>query len=242
MSVVDGSHGERIYRAVMEPPGLACYRVAIGESDLYVCTLRELSEAATGSLARHRGELEAYLEKHPTFGTSFRPVPASSDAPPIARDMSDAAEMFDVGPMAAVAGAVADQVGRDLLALSSEVIVENGGDVFMAGRSPRRVRVFAGGHTAPLEVMVPGKPGGLGICTSSATVGPSLSLGAAEAVTVLAQTAAQADAAATAVGNRVRSREDIAAAIEKLQEFASVRGALVVAGGAVGLWGALELA
>lgn len=99
----EGSSMERAYRGVMEPAGLTCYEVAIGESDLYVCTRGDLTQRARDSLASHRKELESYLEKHLSFGTSFRPVPVAGDAPEIVVEMVRAAEIFDVGPMASVA-------------------------------------------------------------------------------------------------------------------------------------------
>ncbi len=237
----DERYIERTYRAVMEPEGLTCYEVAIGESDLYVCTRGDLSEHARRSLAELRGELEAYLARHLTFGTSFRPVPAAGEAPPIAADMAQAAEIFDVGPMASVAGAIAQHVGIELLARSPEVIVENGGDLFLAGGGRRTVRVFGGAEAPAFNLTVEAPPGGVGLCTSSGKVGPSVSLGEAEAVTVLAKTATLADAAATALGNTVLGADDIGEALAAAERHPFVLGAVIVAGGSVGAWGSLEL-
>ncbi|MBU4175464.1 MAG: UPF0280 family protein [Actinobacteria bacterium] len=232
----------RAYRGVMEPEGLDCYRVVIGESDLYICTEGEWKSRARESLAERRRELEEYLESHPSFGMSFKPVPATGDAPGIVEEMARAASVFDVGPMASVAGAIAQRVGRDLLNLSSQVIVENGGDIFMAGGRKRRVRVFAGEGAPAIDIKLACSPGGMGLCTSSATVGPSVSLGAADAVAVLAQTATLADAAASAFGNMVNSTEEIGDVLTGASEHAEVLGIVVVAGGSVGVWGGLEIA
>lgn len=227
---------ERAYRAVARPVGLTCYGVVIGESDLWVCTRGDLSALARRSLAGHRAGLEAYLGVHPAFGTSFRPVPAAGEAPAMVSDMARAAEAFGVGPMAAVAGAVAQHVGMDLLERSAEVIVENGGDLFLAGGGERAVRVFGGAGAPSFDVRVEAPAEGVGLCTSSAKVGPSVSLGRAEAVTVLARTATLADAAATAIGNRVRGADDIAGALAAAESHPDVMGAAVVAGGSVGVW------
>jgi uncharacterized protein len=235
-------HVERGYRSVFEPGGLRCYPVVIGESDLYVCTRSDLSKEAFDSLAEHRAELEQYLVAHPDFGTSFRPVPVDSKAPAIVREMAMAAERFDVGPMASVAGAVAQSVGKDLLELCDEVIVENGGDLFLSGGRERRVRVFSGESAMLVDIIVEDSPEGVGLCTSSATVGPSISLGAAEAVTVLADTATLADAAATAIGNRVLKPEDITAGLEVASGLEGVLGAVLIVQGSMGAWGKLELA
>jgi ApbE superfamily uncharacterized protein (UPF0280 family) len=237
----EGSNIERAYRGVMEPAGLTCYEVAIGESDLYVCTRGDHADEARQSLTSHRSELESYLEKHLSFGTSFRPVPASGDAPEIVCEMIAAAEVFDVGPMASVAGAIAQYVGADLLEHCPEVIVENGGDIFLAGGGKRQVRIFAGASSPPVHVTVKDSANGVGLCTSSATVGPSISLGEADAVTVLAGTATTADAAASAIGNMVRSADDIEGALEKASGYSQILGVVIVVGGSIGAWGSLEL-
>lgn len=235
-------HVERRYRGVMEPAGLTCYSVVIGESDLYICTRGDLSRRARESLAAQRADLESYLEKHLPFGTSFRPIPVDSEAPEIAADMARAAGEFDVGPMASVAGAIAQHVGTDLLEHSDSVIVENGGDIFVAGGGARKIRLFAGGDSPAIDIIVTDTPRGIGVCTSSATVGPSVSLGQADAVTVLGPTATDADAAATAIGNIVLSAEDIQGALEWASGFEDVHGVVIVADGAVGAWGDVELA
>jgi uncharacterized protein len=237
-----GEYSERAYRVVMEPEALACRRVVIGESDLYVCGRGDLEKQALESLGRRRGELEEYLAQHVSFGTAFKPIPVVSGAPEIVADMGRAAEVFDVGPMASVAGAIAQYVGTDLLEYSPEVIVENGGDIFMAGGGSRRVRVFAGGEAPLVHVAVDDAPEGVGLCTSSGTVGPSVSLGSADAVTVLARTATLADAAATALGNLVLGADDIEGVLKVARDTEEILGVVVVAGGSVGAWGAVALA
>lgn len=232
---------ERRYRGVVEPTGLTCFHLVKGESDLFICAEGDFKKTAKESLAACRAELEDYLATHLSFGTSFKPVPAASGAPDIVKEMAEAAEIFNVGPMASVAGAVAQHIGRELLSRSPEVIVENGGDLFLAGGGSRKVRVFAGGDSPSVDVMVEDRPEGVGLCTSSATVGPSASLGVADAVTVLAPTATLADAAATSIGNMIRSPDDIDAVMETASERDSIWGVLVIAGGSLGAWGRLEI-
>jgi len=239
---ISEEYTERRYRGVMEPEGLTCYEVARGESDLYVCTVGDRSDTAKESLETHRQELEEYLGKHLSFGTSFRPVPITSDAPDIVLAMGKAAEVFDVGPMASVAGAIAQYVGTDLLLCSPEVIVENGGDIFLGGAGKRKVRIFSGGQAPGLDVVVAMQRCGAGLCTSSATVGPSVSLGQSDAVTVFAPTAILADAAASAIGNVVVTAEDIKPALEWAREFDEIMGVVIVVEGNVGAWGEIELA
>jgi hypothetical protein len=145
--------------------------------------------------------------------------------------------------MAAVAGAIAELVGRDLLSRSKQVIVENGGDVFVRTRQPVIMGIYAG--SSPLSRHIGLRVGGggtpVGVCTSSGTIGHSLSLGAADAVCVVSPNCALADAAATAIGNRVNSAADISEAIAFGRGIGNVEGVVIIVGGRIGCWGAVEL-
>jgi hypothetical protein len=137
---------------------------------------------------------------------------------------------------------VAQAVGEALLAESAQVIVENGGDIFLYTRRPRVAAIYAGASPLTgrlgLKVNRLGQP--LGLCTSSGTVGPSLSFGRADAAIVLAASAALADAAATALGNRAQEPADIPRALEFLKEVPGVLGGALVIGESLGGWGEME--
>jgi ApbE superfamily uncharacterized protein (UPF0280 family) len=145
--------------------------------------------------------------------------------------------------MAAVAGAMAESVSRDLLELSQEVIVENGGDIYLATSRERTIGIYAGSSPLSLKLGIVLQPEDtpLGICTSSGTVGHSLSFGRADAVCILSKSAALADAAATAVGNRVQEGKDIDRGLEKGKEIEGVLGTLIIVGEKVGVWGDIRL-
>jgi ApbE superfamily uncharacterized protein (UPF0280 family) len=157
--------------------------------------------------------------------------------------MIEAAAAVGVGPMAAVAGALAATVGRRLTPLSPEVIVENGGDIYLAITGSATVALFAGksplSHRVGLSLDPALSP--LGVCTSSATVGHSLSFGRADAACVLAPSTALADAAATALGNRIQGPDSIASALEWVASLPDILGAVVVIGEKLGAWGQVEL-
>ena len=145
--------------------------------------------------------------------------------------------------MAAVAGALAESVGKALLEDVDEVIVENGGDVFLQTNAPVTVGIYAGdsplSHSIGLRIPVQPEPSS--ICTSSGTVGHSLSLGNADAVCVVSSWCALADAAATAIGNHVRSAEDIRKAIEEARQIDGITGGVIIVGDTLGVWGTVEL-
>ena len=233
---------ERTYRRTASPD-LVTFEVKVMQTDLLIAAERDLSAEAAKIVRACRSDLEAYIARDPGFKEALTPYPLQPDAPEIARAMADAAALAGVGPMAAVAGAIAERVGRGLAPYSTEVIVENGGDIWLQGRRERTVGVFAGESpfTGKLAVRVEGSvlPGA--ICTSSGTVGPSLSFGKADAAIALAGTGALADAAATAIGNAARSADDIPKAIELAQRIPGVLGAVVIIGERLGAWGQVEL-
>jgi len=236
---------ERTYRNEVRRTGLAIFEVQVRETDLWIRADRDLTEIARESVIRHRNYLEEYIKIRPEFLDSLKPLGLDPVAPLIVRIMLEESARAGVGPMAAVAGAVAQCVGEDILkGPSSQVIVENGGDIFMKSGREVRIGVFAGNSPLSGKIVLKIRPEKtpLGVCTSSATVGPSLSFGTADAVCVLSKSAALADAAATAVGNRVRGRADIDPALRFGSQIEGILGILVIAGDSMGAWGELELA
>ena len=233
----------RVYRKWVTGQGLVTFTVALAETDLLIAASRDLSREALASAARHRSAVETYILSHPRFGTSLQPEEPHANAPDIVRRMAAAASMTGVGPMAAVAGAIAQGVGTDLLEIVDEVIVENGGDVFMQTRTRRTVGLYAGRSslTGRLALTVESGDTPLGICTSSGSFGPSLSFGAADACTVLAPSAALADAVATSLANRIRTPADLAVALRSSLIPTDVTGVFATVGGQVALWGNVHL-
>ena len=173
----------------------------------------------------------------------MEPYPVEDDAPGIVREMAEAAEKAGVGPMAAVAGTIAERVGRALLEFSPEVIVENGGDIFLKSRKKRTVGVYAGqspfSDRLALEIKPSETP--LGICTSSGTVGHSLSLGKADAVIVLSTCTALADAAATAIGNLVKEETDIPHGLDFARGIDGLSGIIIIKNEKMALWGQVKI-
>ena len=202
-----------------------------------------MEQEAREAIINLRQQLEAYIRSNPLFQTSLVPFPADPLAPKIVKEMLTAAQQARVGPMAGVAGAIAEFVGAALLAFTPEVVVENGGDIFLKTGAARTIGVFAGASplTMRVGIRIPADRQPLGVCTSSATVGPSLSLGKADAVCVISPSATLADAAATALGNMVQGKGDIEPALEAGQKIPGVEGAVIIVGDALGAWGGYEL-
>lgn len=227
----------------MDASGLVSFEVVHGETDLRISATRDLTAEARDVVAALRTELEAYAAAHPRFVESFAPLAAEQGAPEIVHAMTRAAAAAGVGPMAAVAGAVAERVARGLGAYAEEVIVENGGDLFIVGTHARGVLLLAGASPLSGRIAITLEADDLpcAICTSSGTVGHSVSLGVADAVTVIASDGALADAAATAAGNLVHGEADVERALERALSIPGIRAAVVVVGETIGALGGVRL-
>jgi ApbE superfamily uncharacterized protein (UPF0280 family) len=216
-------HKDHLYRRHIHTKNLIAFRVVVNETDLLVSALKDLSEQTKDIVHTYRIQLEGYIRSRP--------------------EMVSAARMFGVGPMAAVAGTIADLVGSDLLRHSHEVIVENGGDIFLKTSRPATVSIFAGDSPLSNKIGLVIHPEQMptGVCTSSATVGPSLSLGIADAVCIVARSASIADAAATAFGNKITSKVNLKREIESIKESEPIMGGMVIIGKTMATWGEIEL-
>lgn len=236
---------ERTYRNRISKSGLVSFQVRIDETDLYVATDSDCMDIAARSVRRHRKFIEEHIQHNPQFMYSMNPLTADRFAPPIIREMTEASQRCGVGPMASVAGAIAQNVGRDLLHYSDNVIIENGGDIFLKqANKDAIVGIFAGdsplSYKVSVRIQCAAVP--LGVCTSSGTIGHSLSLGKADAVCVTSPSATLADAAATAVCNRVQRIGDIKKALDFGVRIEGVVGVVIIMGDTLGIMGDIELA
>jgi len=145
--------------------------------------------------------------------------------------------------MAGVAGAIAEFVGTELLAFSPEIIVENGGDIYLKSLKKRRIGIYAGKSplTGKIGLEINEEDTPLGICTSSGTVGHSLSYGKADAVIATSKSAILADAAATAIGNLIKEPADITKGIELAKRIEGLKGIIIITGSNIGLWGKVNI-
>jgi ApbE superfamily uncharacterized protein (UPF0280 family) len=233
----------RTYRHWVRGNDLAAFEVTVKETDLYIRARSDLKQEAQELVLKYRRMLEEYIEGHPLFLTSLEPLAVEKDAPPLVADMAVAARKAGVGPMAAVAGAIAEAVGKELIAFSPEVIVENGGDIYLSSLTKRTIGIYAGDSplTGRVGLEIEGEETPLGVCTSSGTVGHSLSFGRADAVVVLSPLTALADAAATAIGNLILKPSDITAGIGFAQNIDGLKGVVIIKGEQVGAWGEIKL-
>lgn len=234
----------RDYRELTKAGDLVYFEAVVKETDLAIYADSDLKEEARRAVSALRHDLESYMKLDPKFFSSLEPLELKPGVPAIAVAMAEAAKKAGVGPMAAVAGAFSEFVGRELIKSSKQVIIENGGDIFIRSLVPRTIGVYAGEaspFTGRLAVRIDDSKEGLGVCTSSGTVSHSLSFGKADAALVISDSAALADAAATAVGNAVKSKDDIEKGIEIARSISGVKGTLIIVGDKMGTWGDIKL-
>lgn len=238
----------RTYRSLHQAGDMHYFNLKIKQSDLAIGVDRESYSDSLVALCRKeliglRGQLEDYINLHPELLTSLVPLRLLPEAPALIRQMAKAAALAGVGPMAAVAGTISQALGEKLGSCCQECVVENGGDIYLHSQRERRVAVFAGPSTFSYKIAIRISPEEtpLGICTSSGTVGPSLSFGQADAVVIKARDVSLADAVATAAANQVKSEDDLIKAIEFVQNINRVAGILAIKNDKLAAWGDIEI-
>lgn len=237
---------ERSYRSRFSSDERRWFCVKFLESDLWIGvdrgSYRASMEADTyAMLVDLRRQMDAYLLMDPQYKTALTPYDAGLEAPNILKEMSRVSHKTGIGPMSAVAGAVAKKVAEFLG--TQEVIVENGGDIYAQAASDMDISVFAG--QSPLSekigLHIPAAEFPLGICTSSGTVGPSLSLGRADAVMIVCKDVLLADSYATAMANRIKTVNDLQCVIDRISDIPEILGAIAVKDDRMAITGRFEL-
>lgn len=233
----------RTYRDKTDADNLIKYEVIVEETNLLVLSSVDLKKEVDFLVRKYRKQIEEYILSYPEFKETLSPCSVLPSAPKIIKEMARAGERVGVGPMAAVAGAISEFVGKDLLKYTDEVIIENGGDIFLKVKKKRYCGIFAGESSLSdkfaIEILPQDTP--CGICTSSGKVGPSLSFGCADAVVVVSKSTLLADACATAVGNIIKSKDDIEKGINFAKNIKGIKGTVIICDDKIGIWGDIKL-
>lgn len=241
---------DRNYRSRFAGDNRRWFSVKFLESDLWIGvdsgSYSQSMEADTYALLVDlRRAMDAYLLMDPQYKATLQPYDAGLEAPDILKEMSRVSHKTGIGPMSAVAGAVALKVAEFLKSKYGvkEVIVENGGDIYADATADMDIAVFAG--QSPLSekvgLHIPASAFPCGICTSSGTVGPSLSLGKADAMLIVCRDVLLADSYATAMANRIKTVNDLQPVIEQIQSIPDILAALAIKGDRLAVSGLYEL-
>ncbi len=235
--------GNRTYRSKILKSGLTSFNVTVKETNLHIQADCDLTDKAVQAVLKCREYIEKYIEKNPDFATSLVPISVRGIAPGIINKMINAGKDANVGPMAAIAGSIAEYTGKALLKKSNEVIVENGGDIFIKSNSETVFTIFA--NQSPLSmktgIRIGKREAPYALCTSSGTVGHSLSYGKADAVTIFSASATLADAMATSLGNLIKKPDDIEKVINIGKKIQGILGIVIIKDKNIGLWGDIKI-
>ncbi len=222
---------------------LCCWQTEHKQTELFICADKTCEKESIAAVMFLRKIIDEYIINNEDFEKSLVPLTAAPNAPKQIIDMCTAAKAAGVGPMAAVAGVFAKHVGSELLKFCSQVIVENGGDVFIKTDIQRIVAINAGKSPLSMKIGLKIEPSQkpIAVCTSSGTVGPSKSFGRSDAAVVVSHDACLADACATRLGNEIKRQEDIKGALEFIIGIKGVIGAVAVLGKTCGAAGQITL-
>lgn len=231
----------RFYRDWGKSKDLHQARIITRDTDLEILTDKPIDRKfVEEKIRQYRWQVENYITRDSRFLSSLKPIPVELTAAPIVKEMAQAAARANVGPMAAVAGAIAEFVGKDLLKKGyKDVIIENGGDIFIKTRKSRIVGIYAGRSKLwnKLKLKIRPKNTPMGICTSSGKIGHSLSFGCVDSVVILSKSTSLADAAATAAANMVKSRQELRRASDYARTVKGVSAAVLIFGNDLISWG-----
>ena len=222
----------RFYRNWLTAKDLFKAAVSVKETDVTILSDQPIDKHfALNRITFYRNQIEDYIAKDRRFLRTLKPLEVELNAPFIVKKMALAAKAAGVGPMAVVAGAIAECLGRDFLRQGvKEIVIENGGDIFLKLSRPGNVAIYSGRAKLwkGLGIKVALRKEPIGICASSGTIGHSLSFGRADSVVILAKDAFLADAVATATCNRVQDKNSLATALEFARSVAGVFGAIII--------------
>lgn len=234
------------YRQWVKADDFIRTHISVQETDLYVLTDKPLNKGwFKKRVIDYRRKIQDYIIKDTRFLNAIKPIALALNAPDVINRMVEASKLANVGPMAAVAGTVAQLLCEDLINMGyKEVIIENGGDIFMTRQKKNRlVAIFAGDSkfSGKLGLLIKPEQTPCGICTSSATFGHSLSFGSADSVVIVAKDACIADAVATAACNLVKSKDDFDKVIKFTRGISGVFGMIIILANNLASWGRIQI-
>jgi ApbE superfamily uncharacterized protein (UPF0280 family) len=235
---------DRYYRSVIDTARWTSFRTRVETTDLLIRAGKDLSVKAEQIVKELRGEIRKHIGMQEEFLTSYSPVKRLPRRPEIINNMYRASELTDTGPMASVAGAIAESLGNLLLQETEEIIIENGGDVWLKVTEPVLINILSKSvyfHDNIILKIYPDKTP-CGICTSSGKIGYSFSYGRADSATVISGDAAFADAAATGACNLITNEDSLMDALAYCMKMEKTRGTVLIFRDRMALQGDIELA
>jgi len=232
-----------VYRSSIRHREKYNWRVIYKYSDLLISCNGDVRRKVKNLVLEVYDLVESFIEREPSFKKSLSPVKVRDDYPSIIKKMCRKTAVFNVGPMAAVAGAVCDYIASGLTGECSRLIIENGGDVYIRSNRDVSAGVYLKDKNFKdkIYLKIKSEDTPCGLCSSSGIFGHSLSMGSADLVVALSRSIISADGAATSIANMVKENTDINGIIEHYSEIKEISGILIVKDENIGIWGNIEL-
>jgi len=232
-----------IYRNKIRSKHKYNWRILYKYSDILVSSDKDVGARLKKLIKEIYAVLESHIKENPSFQKSLSPVESRPQYHPVIKRMCEKSAVFNVGPMASVAGAVCDFIASGLDDFCSCLIIENGGDVFIKSDEDIDVGVYLKNKHFADKIYLRVKADDIpcGLCSSSGSFGHSLSMGKSDLVTVLAESTLSADGAATSVANNINSSKDISKTINSYKKIEDIKGIIIVKNDKLGVWGNIEL-
>jgi len=232
----------RFYRNFLSAKKEICFQIVIEETDLLIKAEKHLEKEISSYVQFLRAQIKSYIEIYPQFLTSLSPLDLDPKAPYLVQQMLKAAKTAQVGPMATVAGAIAEAIALKFVSESPNLIVENGGDTYLCSTTDRIIGILTEEkQKINLGIRIPKKDFPCSLCASSARIGHSLNFGQSDLVVVKSPSGALADGLATYLSNLLKTKDDLYPVLNLAQKIKKITGLFIQIQGQIGVWGDLEL-
>ena len=210
----------------------------IKQTAVTIISERKFIRVAKEAIFDARSQIEKKILRDPFFGITYEPYAASDGDDIVIRRMCSSSLSASVGPMAAVAGAIAKYAVQKMKDNGAEyAIVDNGGDIALICDRDVRIGMYANVNGEQLSLKIPPTCEIIGICSSSASIGPSVSFGRSDISTVISNDVSLADACATALGNMISGRDNMEEHLETICKIEGITGCLAYCDGMLGMCG-----
>ncbi|MCL5770657.1 MAG: UPF0280 family protein [Actinobacteria bacterium] len=232
-----------IYRIKVNVGNKFSWKVSYKYSDLFIVSKIDIYKKIIKLLPDFYRIIQEFIKKYPSFAKTLNSFNPKDDFPDIIKKMCQSSVIFKVGPMASVAGAVCQYLAQTLSKNNPYLSIENGGDIYIKSPSDIVTGLFLNNKYFKDNIKIKIKKDILpcGIASSSGTLGHSLSLGKSDLTMIICKSPVLADAAATAVGNMVTTKDDIQKTINYFKKFEEILAIIIIKDDKIGLYGDIEL-